>query len=88
MPVASKYPSRLTTGNSTSSSPMTHGKVLLSPKLIHPNIGTEIRKPDFPRLRYSHLDASTEALSLAGRSLEDILVVLQSYSETRRKTSG
>lgn len=82
MPAACEYSSRLITGSSTSSSPMTHGRVLLSPKLIHPNIGTETRKPDFPRLRYSHLDASREAFSWAGRSLEDMLVVSRDYDET------
>ena len=71
-------------GNQTSSSPMTQGRVLLSPKLIHPNTGTEMRRPDFPRLRYSHLDASTEALSWAGRSLEGILLVLQDYDNMKR----
>lgn len=78
------------TGSSTSSSPITQGKVLLSPKLIHPKTGTEIRKPDFPRLRYSHLDASTEALSWAGRSLEDISVVLQGYGgrQNSKKTKS
>lgn len=50
----------------TSSSSMTQGRVLLSPKLIHPKMGTETWRPELPRRRYSTFVFSTDSLSLGG----------------------
>lgn len=59
---------------------MTQGRVLLSPKLMHPKMGTEMRRPDLPKLRYSHLDASREAFRCAG-SWEDISIGMTENEE-------
>lgn len=79
-------------GAHTSSSPITQGKVLLSPKLMQPNTGTEMRNPDLPRLRYSHLEASRDALSRAGRPLVGaiftVLKKMTSRDGSETKTRG
>lgn len=58
----------------TSSSSMTQGRVLLSPKLIHPKMGTETRRPELPSWRYSAFEFSRDSLSRAGRLLAMVMV--------------
>lgn len=57
----------------TSSSPIAHGRVLGSPKLIQPKIGTETRRPLFPSWRYSHFELAMLSLSLGGSGSCDMV---------------
>lgn len=58
----------------TSSSAIHQGRVRLSPKDMHPKMGTEIVRPLFPRVRYSHLELSTDSWRALG--IDDILSVV------------